>query len=405
MRTRPTQSLRPLLVLVLVLSLLAPWASAQQQGGRAYAQPELDQLLAPIALYPDALLAQILMASTYPLEVVEASRWSKANPSVKGKALEEAMVKQGWDPSVKSLTAFPQVLQMMNEKLDWTQKLGNAFLAQQQEVMSTVQSLRLKAQQAGTLRSSDKQKVVTEQGGGQTIIKIEPASPQVVYVPTYNPTVVYGAWPYPSYPPYYYYPPGYVAGTAALSFTTGLIVGAALWGNCNWGRNEVNINVNQYNSYNRTNISSTNWQHNAVHRRAVPYQNAAVQQRYGQGVAQNPQAREAFRGKVEQGQLGTASRPNQPGQGGASRATAAGQRPSAASPAAAGLPQRRRESAFEGIGQGGDVRNFSDRGRASRGEMQRPLAGGRPGGGEQRFGAGGGGRGDRPGAGGGPGRR
>jgi len=173
---------------------------AQSAGGdKTFKQEELDQLLAPIALYPDSLVAQILMASTYPLEVVEAARWAKANQDLKGDSLTSALEKEDWDPSVKSLVNFPQVLGMMNEKLDWTQKLGDAFLAQQKDVMDTVQKLRQKAQAQGNLKSSEEQKVVVEKET-KTII-IESANPQVVYVPTYNPTVVYGVWPYPAYPP------------------------------------------------------------------------------------------------------------------------------------------------------------------------------------------------------------
>ena len=211
-----------------------PAAQAQNNGSAPLRQDEIEQLVAPIALYPDALVAQILMASTYPLEVVNAARWVKTNPEVKGKALEDAMQLQSWDPSVKSLTAFPQVLAMMNDKLDMTQKLGDAFLAQQKDVLDAVQRLRARAEQAGNLKSGKEQTVSTVQEGGQTVIKIEPANPTVVYVPTYNPTVVYGTWPYPAYPPYYYYPPGYVAGTALFSFAVGVAVGNALWGNCNW---------------------------------------------------------------------------------------------------------------------------------------------------------------------------
>jgi hypothetical protein len=171
---------------------------------KTFSQQEIEQLLAPIALYPDALFAQVLMASTYPLEVVKAERWVKANPGLKGKALEDALQKQPWDPSVKSLAVFPQVLTMMSEKLDWTQKLGDAFLAQQKDVLAAAQVLRNKAVAQGTLKDSKEQKVITEQTETTTVIKIEPTNPEVVYVPTYNPSVVYGAWPYPAYPPYYY---------------------------------------------------------------------------------------------------------------------------------------------------------------------------------------------------------
>ncbi len=173
---------------------------------------EIEQLVAPIALYPDSLVSQILMASTYPLEVVQADRWAKANKTLKGDALTKALEAQSWDPSVKSLVNFPQVLAMMSEKLDVTQKLGDAFLAQQKDVMDAIQRLRAKAQAQGNLKTTKEQTVIVEQPARKprsssnraqtTVIKIEPTNPQVVYVPTYNPTVVYGAWPYPAYPPY-----------------------------------------------------------------------------------------------------------------------------------------------------------------------------------------------------------
>src|SRR4051794_4880616 len=182
--------LNVLLVWLLVFTAGAQAAIAQDAGQPAFKKEEIEQLVAPIALYPDALIAQVLMASTYPLEIVEAARWVKANPNVKGSALEEALQKQKWDPAVKSLAAFPQVLAMMNEKLDITQKLGDAFLAQQKDVMEAVQRLRTKAQAAGNLKTSKEQTVSSEQQGGTTIIKIEPTNPETVYVPTYNPTAV-----------------------------------------------------------------------------------------------------------------------------------------------------------------------------------------------------------------------
>src|SRR5215470_7630997 len=160
---------------------------------------ELEQIVAPIALYPDPLIAQIFMASTYPLEIVQAARFAKANPNLKGDALNEELKKQTWDDSVKSLVSFPQVLEMMDNQLEWMQKLGDAILAQQKDTMDAIQRLRAKAQSAGNLKSTEQQKVVVEQAEGQpqqqTVIRIEPASPDVIYVPTYNPTVVYGGWP------------------------------------------------------------------------------------------------------------------------------------------------------------------------------------------------------------------
>ena len=235
-----------------------PGASGQPAGPPAFQQAELDQLLAPIALYPDSLLAQIFMASTYPLEVVQADRWAKQNKSLKGDALTAALEQQPWDPSVKSLVNFAQVLGMMSEKLDWTQKLGDAFLAQQKDVMDSVQRLRRQAMEAGSLKTTPEQQVIVEK---ETIV-IQAASPQVVYVPTYNPTVVYGTWAYPSYPPAYYYPPGYAAGTALLSFGAGMAVGAAwgyAWGHCNWNGGDVDVDVNRNTNINN-NINRGNYQ-------------------------------------------------------------------------------------------------------------------------------------------------
>ena len=299
-----------------------------------FKKEELEQILAPIALYPDALLAQIFMASTYPLEIVEAARWSKEHPDVKGDAVAGAVQSQSWDASVKSLVAFPDVLTMMNEKIDWTQKLGDAFLAQQKEVMQTTQVLRQKAKEAGNLKSGKEQVVKTEPAPAgaattQTII-IESKDPEVVYVPTYNPTVVYGAWAYPAYPPYYYYPP-YYAGGAFFSFSMGVIVGGAIWGNCNWGGNDIDIDINRQNNFNRNeinnnrnNVNSNNrtgnnnragnnsvgnnsagtqkWGHNSEHRKGVGYRDSSTQQKFKGGAnQQNVAARDQYRGRAEQG--------------------------------------------------------------------------------------------------------
>ena len=182
-----------------------PAAAPPRRGGsrRCSAAEELEQIVAPIALYPDSLLAQVFMASTYPLEIVEAARWAKANPELKDNALEDALQAQTWDPSVKSLTAFPQVLTMMNEKLDWTQKLGDAFLAQQERRDGRRAAAARQGAGGGQSRveraaEGDRRAAAARSGSGDTDDRqIEPANPQVVYVPTYNPTVVYGAWPYP----------------------------------------------------------------------------------------------------------------------------------------------------------------------------------------------------------------
>ena len=240
-------------------------ASTQQAAGAAQlTQAQLSALVAPIALYPDPLVAQVLMASTYPLQVAEAYNWQRENSRLSGNSLNQALQQQDWDPSVKSLVAFPPVLGMMGSQLSWTQNLGNAVLAQQSSVMSAIQDLRAKAKAAGALQSNSQQTVTTKGSGSSQTIIIQPANPQVVYVPSYNPTQVYGAWPYPSYPPYTYYPPGYVAGTALLSFGIGMAVGAALWGGCNWGSNHwgggggsITVNNNNFNNFNRS--TSANW--------------------------------------------------------------------------------------------------------------------------------------------------
>ena len=275
-------------------------AAADAAAPPPFTAQELDALVAPIALYPDALLSQILMASTYPLEVVQAARWSKANPGLSGDEAVKKAGKETWDVSVMSLVAFPNVLEMMNEKLDWTQKLGDAFLGQQGEVLAAVQRLRQLAKNNGNLESNQQQVVRTE---AQSII-IEPAQPQTIYVPAYNPTVVYGAWPYPAYPPYYY--PGVAAwypGTAlltGLAWGVGFAAAGAMFGGCNWGGGNVNVNVNRATSinsnFNRNSVSSSgNWQHNAQHRGNAAYRDQGSRERYGNKRAEN--ARNDFRGR------------------------------------------------------------------------------------------------------------
>ncbi len=384
----------------------APTA-APAAGSRSFSQEELQQLLAPVALYPDALLAQVLMASTYPLEIVQADRWVKANPGLKDKALQDALQKQPWDASVKSLAVFPQVLTMMSDKLDWTQKLGDAFLAQQEDVMKTAQALRQKAVAQGSLKDSKEQKVTSQTESNTTYITIEPTNPEVVYVPTYNPTVVYGAWPYPAYPPYYYYPPGYVAGGALLGFTAGVIVGGALWGGVNWGHNDVNVNVNRYNNFNKTNISNGNWQHNVDHRGAVPYRDQKVSNQYGRGQAGDAASRDAFRGRAEAGQGAiqrgevNARDVGNRGQGAASRDMAGG-RDMGAGGRDYGGNRGASASAFDTRG-GAQTRDFSNRGSSS---MSSARSAGNMGGGGARAGGGGGGaRGGGGGGRGGGGRR
>jgi hypothetical protein len=389
----------------LIETALAQDADSEQ--AQTISKEKLEQLVAPIALYPDPLLTQVLMASTYPLEVVQAARWSKANPKLKGKPLENAMQNQSWDASVKSLTAFPTVLEMMNEKLDWTQQLGNAFLAQQADVLAAVQSLRGRADQTGNLQTTKQQKVTKSSSGSQSYIEIEPQDPSVVYVPTYDPNEIYGTWPYPSYPPDYWYPPGYIAGPG-IWWGTGLLAGAVLWGIANWPRAELWINTNRYNQWNRTNIANGRWEHNVAHRRGVPYANRRLNDQFRRPYQGNfSAAREQFRGRAEGGRAALAG-----AAAGAAGGALAGQalknRPSQL-PARAG--QRPRATAFDRPGSG-NVRRASDRGRSSRAaSFNRGGAGNFRGGGGRSFrggGRGGGGGfrgGGRRGGGGRGGRR
>ncbi|HEX4886344.1 MAG TPA: DUF3300 domain-containing protein [Casimicrobiaceae bacterium] len=385
-------------------------ATAATTPGKTFSQEELDQLLAPVALYPDALLAQVLMASTYPLEIVAAERWLKGNPGLKDKALQDALEKQPWDTAVKSLCVFPQVLTMMSEKIDWTQKLGDAFLAQQKDVIATAQTLRTKAKEQGNLKDTKEQKVVTETVNNTTVIKIEPTNPEVVYVPTYNPTVVYGSWWYPSYPPYYYYPPGYVAGGALLGFTAGVIVGGALWGNVNWGGGDVNIDIDRHNEFNRTNnISNKEWKHNGEHRGAVPYRDQNVARQNGRAPSADAASREQFRGRAEAGQgaiqRGEVSPKSVDARGGSVDRGAAGAsaRSGGADRSAAGASRSSyggaSANAFDSRGGGAQARDSGSRGASSMssarssGNMSSARAGGGGGGGARA--GGGGGRGGR----------
>jgi hypothetical protein len=286
-----------------------PQPAAQQLG-----QAELENLVAPIALYPDDLVAQILTASTYPIEVVEAERWLTAHPNVRGDALQDAMQHEPWDASVKGLTAVPQVLSMMNDKLDWTQQLGEAFLAQSDGLSNAIQQLRLKAEANGNLKSSDKIRVsrvarseplpppgpvpvgvdpaLLPPPPPPEYIVIEPVDPGFYYVPIYDPYVVYGPWLWPAYRPFYWYPPGYVVGAAVIGFGVGFVVGSALWCHYNWGWHggwagggPVTINVVNYNRFNRTNFvaqpGGNHWQFEAAHRGTVQFQNASLRQQFG----------------------------------------------------------------------------------------------------------------------------
>ena len=436
-------ALHRLVALVLAFLILTPLtALAQNQPPPAPAaaaassdqllKPEqLDALVAPIALYPDNLLSLVLMASTYPLEVVQADRWAKDNKALKGDQLKAAADKQSWDDSVKSLVATPDVLAMMSTKLDWTQKLGDAVLAQQPDVMDAIQRLRTKADANNKLTSTKQQKVTKTQEQGKQVIVIEPTDPNTVYVPYYDPGVVYGGWPYPAYPPYYFGYPGYIAGgliAGGLAFGAGYAVGrwasgGNYWGGgANWGGNNINVNrpIN-------INNSGNNWQHRPEHRGGVRYNNASVQNKFGNNNIRNgAQNRMDYRGRGGdqvlkpgggQANLGGGNRPgaggggvqrpgggDRPGAGAGNRPGAGGggaQRPSGGQrPSTGARPSTRPAGGHGGgnalgnIGSGGAARAQASRGHAS-------LGGGGGRGGGARVGGGGGGA--RAGGGGGRG--
>jgi hypothetical protein len=390
-------ALRALGGIAMALVLMSALADAQTtpppasmgQNAPVFKIEELDQIVAPIALYPDELLVQVLMASSYPLEIVMADRWLEDpnNAKLKGDKLAAALENQPWDPSVKALVPFPQVLQMMSDKLDWTQKLGDAVLAQEKDVMAAIQRLRARAQAAGTLATTEQQVVKTE---SQTIV-IQPANPQVVYVPAYNPTVVYGTWPYPAYPPYYYPPsPAYYPGAALVSgmaFATGVAIVGSLWGwgNCNWGNNNINVNVNRFNQINANNIRAgrattlpanrNSWRHDPSHRKGVAYRDPGTRQQYlGQRGTPSAAARD-FRGYGGGQGLGAGQNRNRPRGGGQGLGAASGQRGAGVGTpgrSARPAPQPRQPAAFGDMGaRGSDVRRQANRGQASRGGSNR----------------------------------
>jgi len=251
-------------------------------------QDQLDALLAPIALYPDDLLAQVLMASTYPLEIVEAARFVQQNPGLTGTALDDAVRFKRWDPSVQSLTAFPQVLAMMSDRLEWTQQLGDAFLANRQQVMDTVQALRERARELGTLQDSDQQHVYTS----DRAIVIEPAQFDYVYVPVYDPLVVYGPWWVASYQPFFWYPPPFF-GYPVRRIGVGIVWGRPCrvdrnhwgWAHPEWRAGTIGVTVGRNEFFNRPQYrnyrGSVSWQHAPEHRRGVAYGSALVRERFG----------------------------------------------------------------------------------------------------------------------------
>jgi len=325
----------------------APTATTEPAEAKLPAE-QLDALVAPIALYPDTLLAQALVASTYPLEIVQLQQWLVKNKDLKDTALTDAAAKQPWDPAIQSMAVIPDLVKRLADDIQWTTELGNAFLAQQSDVMDAVQRMRKKATDKGALVTNEQQKVETQVIEEKTVIVVQSANPEVIYVPSYNPTVVYGPPPvYYSYPPVYYPPPGY----AFMSFSIGVAVGAAFWGGgCGWGHNEVNIdidrntninggdrnninggdrgnNANRGNSANSTNRGGgsggkSTWSHNPQHRGAAPYSNKSTASKFSGST--RAQSGGSSRVSATQQSLGASSRSASSATGGGSRASGAG---------------------------------------------------------------------------------
>ena len=391
---------------------------------------QLDSLVAPIALYPDPLLAQVLAASTYPLEIIQLQQWLEKNKNLKDKALADAVAKQPWDPSVQALAALPEAVNRLANDIGWTTDLGNAFLAQQTEVMDAVQRMRQKAQSKGNLKTTEQQKVETQVIESKQVIVIEPANPQVVYVPTYDPVVIYGPPVYP-YPPIYYPPAWYYPAGMAISFGFGVMMGAFWsggWGwGCGWGHNDVYINRN--NNFNRnTNIDRGNrvnndlpgrgtnrpgtgnrpgaggtrpstlpsggdrasWQHNPEHRGGAPYKDRATADRFG-GTARGDSLarRQATARQQISRQGGRPSSSRGLGAGAPGRAAGAGGRSLGGGPDRIGSRDLSRSGGGNRDAFGGGTRGYngsSARRSSSRGasSMSRGGGGMRSGGGRRR---------------------
>lgn len=382
---------------------------SSQQDAKLSSQ-QLDSLVAPIALYPDPLLSQMLVASTYPLEIVQLNQWLQENKGLKDKALSDAVMKQGWDPSVQAMAPFPDLVKQMAESIKWTDELGNAFLAQQNEVMDAVQRMRAKAVEKGALKTTEQQKVETKVIENKSVVVIEPAKTEVVYVPSYDPVAVWGA-PYYPYPAVAY--PVYPAGGLLLGFGVGVAMGAAWgggWGwNAGWGGNNniyVNRNNNYVNHYNRTNAgnryggANNTWRHNPQHRGGAPYGDRATANRYGGGargdtLGQRQTAARQGQGQ-RQGQLGAGSQfrsgnsslgGGQGGQGLRSGAAGGGGDRVGNRQTSNGSMGSRNNSAFSGGSDRSAARASSSRGASSmgaRGGGTRSGGGMRGGGGRRR---------------------
>jgi hypothetical protein len=419
-----------------------PTQASSPENQAPFPPDQLDSLVAPIALYPDPLLAQVLAASTYPLEIIQLQQWLKKNPGLKDKALADAVAKQPWDPSIQALAGLPDVVKRLADDIQWTTDLGNAFLAQQSDVMDAVQRMRKKAQDKGNLKPNEQQTVETKVIESKPVIVIEQANPQVVYVPTYDPVVVYGPPVYP-YPPIYYPPAWYYPAGMAISFGVGVMMGAFWSGGwccgCGWGGGDITVNRN--NNFNRnSNIGGGNrvsnlpargggnlggnrastlpaggnrgrnagdrWQHNPQHRGGAPYRDRATADRFGgttrgdsltnrQASARQQLGRQG--GNLASNRAGAAGLSNRAG-GVSNRAAGgarAGNRPGGGGPDRIGSRDLSRSGGGNRDAFGGGSRGYNGsnaRGSSSRGFSSMGSRGG-------GFGGGGGGGGLRGGGG------
>lgn len=393
----------------LLCAIPASAALGQEQKPDSAAAPaavklppeQLEALVAPIALYPDPLLAQTLVASTYPLEVIQLHQWLAKHPDLKDKALVDSVAKQPWDPAIQSMAAVPEVVKRLSDDIQWATELGNAFLAQQGEVMDAVQRLRKKAKDKGALESNEQQKVETKVVEQKTVIVVEQTNPEIVYVPTYNPTYVYGPPPYP-YPPVYY--PPYTPGAAFVSFGFGMMMGAAMWGGsccyAGWGGGNTviinnNNNFNQINNINRGGAGNNNWNHNASHRGGAPYGDRATANKYGGSsagasnrAAGGATASNRAAGGAGQGGASASNRAaGGAGQGGASASNRAAGGAGVSDRSASGAGSRGGSSAAKPNAMSGGSKGFSGssaRASSSRGSSSMGSRGGSRGGGGGR---------------------
>jgi hypothetical protein len=413
-RSRVSAQITRNLIAIICVVLILPagtvlWAAQGQQTATSAGEDaklssqQLDSLVAPIALFPDPLLSQTLVACTYPLEIVQLQQWLEQNKGLKDKARTDAVTKQNWDPSIQAMAAFPDLVKQLGDNIKWTDDLGNAFLAQQDDVMDAIQRMRKTAMDKGALQSSEQQKVETKVVENKTVIVVEPSSPEVVYVPGYDPYAIWGA-PYYPYPPvsYPWYAP---TGGRLLAFGAGIAIGAA-WGGGGWGwnsgwgggNNNININrnnnfVNHYNNQrvnagNRYGGANNNWKHNPQHRGGAPYGNRATAKQYGGAARGDNLGQRQTAARQNQGNFGGAGKGfNSGGLGGSRGAGASGGNWGGGGDrignrqTSSGSMGSRNSSAFSGASNRSSARASSSRGSSSMGSRG---GGGRGGGGGRR---------------------